>query len=87
MPEENCTLEKVLQFVQAEEIGKLSLSDSKVLELVVGLSEYKIRQKVEGLPEQHVFKGCRFCGERAGTARISARQMKRNATIVGWSGF
>ena len=27
MPEENCKLESVLKFVQAEEIGKLSLSD------------------------------------------------------------
>ena len=47
IPEENCMLEKVLRFVQAEDLGKLILSDSKV----AGLSESKLRQKVEGVPE------------------------------------
>ena len=75
IPEENLTLEKVLQFVQAEEIGKLSLSDSKVLELVAWLSEYKLRQKVEGFPEQQVFKGCRFC---AGKSRHSKDKCPAN---------
>ena len=51
--------------MQAEEIGKLCLSDSKVLESVAGLSEYQMRQKVEGVPEQQVFTGCRFCGGKS----------------------
>ena len=41
--------------MQAEEIAFL------VLESVVGLSKYKLRQKVEDIPEQQMFKGCRFC--------------------------
>ena len=51
--------------MQAEKIGKLSLSESKVLESVAGISECKLRRKVEGVPEQQVFNGCRFCGGKS----------------------
>ena len=60
MPKETCTLESVLKFVQSEEIGKLSLSDSKAIESVAGLSMYKKKQKEEATK---VFKGCHNCGD------------------------
>ena len=73
MPEENCTLELVLKFVQAEEIGKLSLSDSKVFESVAGVSEYKKKQKEEGTK---VFRGCNYCGDEKRHSKENCKAKK-----------
>ena len=40
-PEAECTLDKVLRLVEAEESGKYSLSDSKMFDSVSGLSTFK----------------------------------------------
>ena len=80
MPEETCTLESVLKFVQAEEIGKLSLSDSKAIESVAGLSGYKKKQKEEGTK---VFKGCHNCGDEQRHTRRIARPRRVSVTDVG----
>ena len=67
--------------MQVEEIFlilKLSLSDLKVLESVARLSEHKLRQKVEGVPEQQVFKGCRFC-------RGKSKHGKLGNSVLFWS--
>ena len=73
MPEENCTLESVLKFVQAEEIGKLSLSDSKAIESVAGLSGYKKKLKEEGTK---VFKGCHNCGDEQRHSKENCKARK-----------
>ena len=41
IPEEECSLDYVLKFVQAEEIGKLSLTDFKLIESVLEVSGYR----------------------------------------------
>jgi tRNA G26 N,N-dimethylase Trm1 len=46
MPESDCTLEKVIKFIEAEETGKYSLSDTKDLASVEGMSTYKKQQRV-----------------------------------------
>ena len=43
-PETDCTLAKVLRFVEAEESGKYSLSDSKLFDSVSGMSSFKRQQ-------------------------------------------
>ena len=44
-PEAECTLDKVLRLVEAEESGKYSLSDSKMFDSVSGLSTFKKQQR------------------------------------------
>ena len=55
-PEQDCTLTKVLSFVEAEESGKYSLSESKLFDSVAGISTFKRQQrdngKVEDPPQQ-----------------------------------
>jgi hypothetical protein len=63
-PETECTLAKVLRFVEAEESGKYSLSDSKLLDSVSGMSSFKMQQggmvKTEVNPPRPVTP--RLCG-------------------------
>ena len=62
-----------MKFVQAEEIGKLSLSDSKAIESVAGLSGYKKKQKEEGTK---VFKGCHNCGDEQRHSKENCKAKK-----------
>ena len=43
-PETDCTLAKVMRFVEAEESAKYSLSDSKLFDSVSGVSSFKRQQ-------------------------------------------
>ena len=51
-PEQDCTLPKVLRFVEAEESGKYSLSESKLFDSVAGLSSFKKQQRDPGRVEE-----------------------------------
>jgi hypothetical protein len=66
MPEPDCTLEKVIKFIEAEESGKYSLSDTKDLASVAGFSTYKKQQRGnerETPPASpYADKNCRNCG-------------------------
>ena len=50
MPEADFTLDKVLRFIEAEESGKYSLSDSKLFSSVSGMSGYKMQKREEETP-------------------------------------
>jgi hypothetical protein len=67
MPESDCRLEKVIKFIEAEESGKYSLSDTKDLASVTSMSTYKKQQRVnEGeAPQGSPFadKCCENCGK------------------------
>jgi hypothetical protein len=45
MPEKDCTLDRVLRFVEAEEMGKNSIVEGKMFESVNGMSGYRKQQK------------------------------------------
>ena len=50
-PEQDCKLTKVLSFVEAEESGKNSLSESKLFDSVAGISTFKRQQRDNGKVE------------------------------------
>ena len=52
MAEPDCQLEKVVRFIEAEESGKYSLSDSKMFESVAGISSFKQQQRERERPAQ-----------------------------------
>ena len=51
-PETECTLAKVLRFVEVEESSKYSLSDSKLFNSVSGVSSFKRQQQQGGVVKQ-----------------------------------
>jgi hypothetical protein len=53
-PETECTLAKVLSFVEAEESVKYSLSDSKLFDSVSGVSSFKRQQGGGGVGKTEV---------------------------------
>ena len=62
MNEEDVSLPKVVKFIESEELAKWSLSDTKAIGLVSGLSLYKKTLKPASNAK---LKLCRKCGENA----------------------
>ena len=65
--EKECTLDKIIRFVEAEESGKYSLSDSKLFDSVSGVSTFKKQQREFGKKEEEQPKGPSFhriCGKK-----------------------
>ena len=73
MLEESCTLKSVRKFVQAEEIGKFSLSDLKVFGSVAAVSGYKMQQKVE---HGQFDRGLKVCSSRRGKHKTRKEHCK-----------
>ena len=65
--EQECTLDKIIRFVEAEESGKYSLSDSKLFDSVSGVSSFKKQQRELVKKEDEPPKGPsvhRLCGKK-----------------------
>ena len=63
MNDEDITLSKVVKFIESEELAKWSLSDTKAVGAVSGLSSYKKTFKISS--SNNKLKLCRKCGEHA----------------------
>ena len=66
-PETECTLEKIIKFVEAEESGKCSLSESKLFDSVAVVSSFRKQQMELGKQEDTPPGGLgvhRTCGQR-----------------------
>ena len=60
MPEVDVTLPKVIKFIESEELAKWSLSDTKAIGPVSGVSSYK---KLSKIKKNDIKKRCRRCGD------------------------
>ena len=60
MPEVDVTLPKVIKFIESEELAKWSLSDTKAIGPVSGVSSYK---KLIKMNKNEMKKRCRRCGD------------------------
>ena len=60
MQEEEATLPKVIKFIESEELAKWSLSDTKAIGPISGVSSYK---KLSKMNKNDTKKRCRRCGD------------------------
>ena len=63
MPEADVTLPKVIKFIESEELAKWSLSDTKAIGPVSGVSSYKKLSKMNKI-KNDMKKICRRCGDK-----------------------
>jgi hypothetical protein len=59
----------VLRFVEAEESGKYTLSDSKLFSSVSGMSGYKMQKREEETPPK-AYEECWNCGKKHKQMRL-----------------